>query len=108
MKEAFFVITQVLSNDSICILERQRALGSNTTVLEHLLIAFKLSVALGMERRCKYVSHTDEPDERFNVVCHELRTVVAVDPGASRWICCKAFWTIASISSSLISGRMPQ
>ncbi len=54
--------------------------------IESPVIAFKLSIALRIVRACTNVSHTAEPDERFKVVCNELRTVVADDPWASVWI----------------------
>ena len=45
VKATIVVIIDELRDDALCILERQRALRSNTIALESPVIAFKLAIA---------------------------------------------------------------
>ena len=56
VKATIVVITDELREDSLCILTRHRALRSDTIALESLVIAFKLSIALGIVKACTHVS----------------------------------------------------
>ena len=56
VKATIVVIIDESRDDAFCILERQRALRSNTSALESPVIAFKLSIALGIVKACTNVS----------------------------------------------------
>jgi len=63
VKATIVVIARELLDDALCILERQRALRSNTIALESSVIAFDFSVTLWVVGTCANVSHAAETND---------------------------------------------
>ncbi len=77
------VMRDVLCHKSPGIVKGKRRFGSDAFSFERFVKAFQLAVRLRIIRRRSYVRHARQPDEFFEVLGNELRTVVRDNPWTS-------------------------
>jgi hypothetical protein len=73
--------------NALGIIKRHRCLRPDGLFLQRAVDAFDLAIALRIMRRGEDVKGLEVADEGFEVLGHELGTVVCDDPGAKAGIC---------------------
>ena len=80
MQSLLVVFVNVLVDNAVGVLLRQRAAGPNAFALDRFVPALQLSVGLRVVRRRGYVSHAVKADQLPEVAGEELFAIVADHP----------------------------
>src|SRR5438128_393649 len=78
------VMLDKLRHDPSRVLQAQRRFRPDGLLLERAMVAFQFAVGLGIMRAGQHVARLPQPQEFLEVLGHELRAVVADDPGPHR------------------------